>query len=309
MTTPTSGPHPARRRRPPVVAAALDLLGTARHDLAEAMTTTVADRALRRGPPGRAAHRGRRARGAHPAGGATKRPRNVWAVLPQVAPELAEWAAFFAAGAGKRAAAEAGLTRAVSAARGRRPAARRADLPRAGRDDARRWPTSRSCRGRRLDRSRTAALTAAVRHASDPFVHLHVASGYSLRYGASHPHVAGRAGRRARHGHPRADRPRRPLRRGASSSRPAQRPASARCSASTWRSSRPGCSRLPGWADPSRRARAGAGRAPRPAAVPRVDPRPPPGHPAGPTDQAAAGRALCRLVVGHPPARRARARR
>src|SRR5688572_28937953 len=25
--------------------------------------------------------------------------------------------------------------------------------------------------------------------ASDPFVHLHVASGYSLRYGASHPHV------------------------------------------------------------------------------------------------------------------------
>src|SRR3954470_22020869 len=24
---------------------------------------------------------------------------------------------------------------------------------------------------------------------SDPFVHLHVASGYSLRYGASHPHV------------------------------------------------------------------------------------------------------------------------
>ena len=26
-------------------------------------------------------------------------------------------------------------------------------------------------------------------HSSDPFVHLHVASGYSLRYGASHPHV------------------------------------------------------------------------------------------------------------------------
>ena len=23
----------------------------------------------------------------------------------------------------------------------------------------------------------------------DPFVHLHVASGYSLQYGASHPHV------------------------------------------------------------------------------------------------------------------------
>ena len=24
---------------------------------------------------------------------------------------------------------------------------------------------------------------------SDPFVHLHVASGFSLRYGASHPHA------------------------------------------------------------------------------------------------------------------------
>ena len=42
-------------------------------------------------------------------------PRNVWSLLPQVAPELAEWAAFFAAGAGKRAAAEAGLSRAVTA--------------------------------------------------------------------------------------------------------------------------------------------------------------------------------------------------
>jgi hypothetical protein len=36
-------------------------------------------------------------------------------LLAQVAPELAEWAAFFAAGAGKRAAAEAGLSRAVTA--------------------------------------------------------------------------------------------------------------------------------------------------------------------------------------------------
>jgi hypothetical protein len=34
---------------------------------------------------------------------------SVWVVLPQVAPELGEWAAFFAAGARKRAAAEAGL--------------------------------------------------------------------------------------------------------------------------------------------------------------------------------------------------------
>ncbi len=40
--------------------------------------------------------------------------RNVWVLLAQVAPEFAEWATFFAANAPKRAAAEAGLTRAVS---------------------------------------------------------------------------------------------------------------------------------------------------------------------------------------------------
>lgn len=40
--------------------------------------------------------------------------RNAWVLLAEVAPEFAEWAAFFAAGANKRAAAEAGLTRAVS---------------------------------------------------------------------------------------------------------------------------------------------------------------------------------------------------
>jgi len=34
---------------------------------------------------------------------------SVWVVLPQVAPQLGEWATFFAAGARKRAAAEAGL--------------------------------------------------------------------------------------------------------------------------------------------------------------------------------------------------------
>ncbi len=44
-----------------------------------------------------------------------KAPRSVWELLPRVEPALAEWAAFFAAGAGKRAAAEAGLPRAVSA--------------------------------------------------------------------------------------------------------------------------------------------------------------------------------------------------
>jgi hypothetical protein len=47
--------------------------------------------------------------------GARRRPqKNAWVLLAEVAPELAEWASFFAAGAAKRAAAEAGSTRAVT---------------------------------------------------------------------------------------------------------------------------------------------------------------------------------------------------
>ena len=43
-----------------------------------------------------------------------RRQRNAWTLLAQVAPELEEWAVFFAAGAAKRAAAEAGLSHAVT---------------------------------------------------------------------------------------------------------------------------------------------------------------------------------------------------
>jgi hypothetical protein len=43
------------------------------------------------------------------------RPTSVWTLVVMVAPELREWAAFFAAGANKRAAAEAGIPRVVSA--------------------------------------------------------------------------------------------------------------------------------------------------------------------------------------------------
>ena len=44
-----------------------------------------------------------------------RRPqKNAWVLLAEVAPELGEWATFFAAGAAKRAAAEAGSTRAVT---------------------------------------------------------------------------------------------------------------------------------------------------------------------------------------------------
>jgi len=42
------------------------------------------------------------------------KPRPVWVLLAQVAPEMREWAEFFAAGAAKRAAAESGMTGIVS---------------------------------------------------------------------------------------------------------------------------------------------------------------------------------------------------
>ena len=47
--------------------------------------------------------------------GKRSRVTSVWSLLVLVAPELTEWAAFFAAGASKRSAAEAGIPRVVSA--------------------------------------------------------------------------------------------------------------------------------------------------------------------------------------------------
>jgi hypothetical protein len=46
---------------------------------------------------------------ARPAPARRARPTSAWVLLTQVAPELGEWAQFFASGARKRAAAEAGL--------------------------------------------------------------------------------------------------------------------------------------------------------------------------------------------------------
>ncbi|WP_405057850.1 SAV_6107 family HEPN domain-containing protein [Kribbella sp. NBC_01505] len=46
--------------------------------------------------------------------GNRRRQRNAWVLLAEVAPEFAEWATFFAAGAAQRAAAEAGLERSVT---------------------------------------------------------------------------------------------------------------------------------------------------------------------------------------------------
>ena len=44
-----------------------------------------------------------------------RRPTNAWVLLAQVAPELADWATYFAAGASKRAAIEAGARQVVTA--------------------------------------------------------------------------------------------------------------------------------------------------------------------------------------------------
>ena len=51
---------------------------------------------------------------AHPEPARRRPQKNAWVLLAEVAPELAEWARFFAAGAGKRAAAEAGSRRAAT---------------------------------------------------------------------------------------------------------------------------------------------------------------------------------------------------
>jgi SAV_6107-like HEPN len=100
-------------RNPPV--AALRLLVTARRALAEAETTAdVGERyafshlAALRAAASVLADRAR------PTTARSRRPTSAWTLLVTVAPELEPWAAFFAAGASKRAAAEAGLRGAVT---------------------------------------------------------------------------------------------------------------------------------------------------------------------------------------------------
>jgi hypothetical protein len=111
-------PVPAAAVPPsPVPGAALSLLRTARQGLAEAEAET--DAATRYIGAHLAALRAAAAivaaRGEPGSGTRRRRPRSVWELLPQVEPALAEWAAFFAASAAKRAAAEAGLPRAATA--------------------------------------------------------------------------------------------------------------------------------------------------------------------------------------------------
>lgn len=128
LTGPAGDVHPVLRRAsaPP---AALDLLGQARRGLEEAAgletpneryatahlaaIRTAAAVLAARGypeappPPGRAVRgpvrRGRRAG-----------IRSAWELLPESAPELAEWSAHFASGAPRRARAQAGIAGAAS---------------------------------------------------------------------------------------------------------------------------------------------------------------------------------------------------
>lgn len=102
------------RINPPVPGAAIDLLDRAHEGLEAARRATTpgerfvsAHLAALRSAASVLAVRGRPRR----PGGVL----NVWQVLPRVAPELAEWAAFFSAGAPRRAAVEAGRVDAVSA--------------------------------------------------------------------------------------------------------------------------------------------------------------------------------------------------
>jgi hypothetical protein len=115
VTTGIGPANGAPRATVPVPAAARELFEQARGCLAEAAMSADACRryaaahlaALRCAAAVLAVR-------AQPAERSGRRLRSAWVLLSRVAPELAEWAAFFAAGAGKRAAAEAGLGRAVS---------------------------------------------------------------------------------------------------------------------------------------------------------------------------------------------------
>jgi hypothetical protein len=117
--TATSSSAPPAGTRPGVPAQSRDLLaGSARELLAAGAADDPETRyarahlaALRASAAVLAARAG--ARPGQPRRSA--RVRSAWVLLAEVAPELAEWAAFFAAGAGKRAAAEAGLRGVVTA--------------------------------------------------------------------------------------------------------------------------------------------------------------------------------------------------
>ncbi|HXB46193.1 MAG TPA: SAV_6107 family HEPN domain-containing protein [Streptosporangiaceae bacterium] len=108
--------RPVRQGQPCRVApSALALMESARHGLAAAEDErTAAARYVSAHLAALRAAAAVVAARAEPPAGRRKRPQSVWELLPKVEPALREWSAFFAAGAAKRAAAEAGLPRAVS---------------------------------------------------------------------------------------------------------------------------------------------------------------------------------------------------
>lgn len=106
-----SGYPPAPR--PPVPPSAISLMAQARRGLAEAERQTepverftASYAAAQRAAAGVLAARGRPHRG-------RSRPTSVWTLLSSSVPELAEWAAFFAAHSKLHAAAQAGITHRV----------------------------------------------------------------------------------------------------------------------------------------------------------------------------------------------------
>ena len=125
-TTRTRGPRESASRAPvptpegrlPVTPAAFDLLERSRQDLLTAWGSDgVAERYLHSHLAAlrcAAAVLAVRGRPGSPRRGST--PRSAWETLPRVAPELTDWAAFFATTAVRRSAIEAGRHEVVDAA-------------------------------------------------------------------------------------------------------------------------------------------------------------------------------------------------
>jgi SAV_6107-like HEPN len=121
-TSPSETTPDVRTSRPPVASTSLDLLDRSRASLLEACRTSDAGEryveahlgALRAAAALLAARSLPSGAGSSSSGRAIRtsttrsRPRSVWELLPRVAPELTEWAAFFAASARRRAAIERG---------------------------------------------------------------------------------------------------------------------------------------------------------------------------------------------------------
>ena len=109
-------PLPMQRHQARIASSALALMESARHGLVAAEDeVTPGSRYVSAHLAALRAAAAVVAARAEPPGGRRRRPQSVWELLPKVEPALREWAAFFAAGAAKRAAAEAGLPRAVTA--------------------------------------------------------------------------------------------------------------------------------------------------------------------------------------------------